>query len=132
MKKFKVVPGALLMMVVATGVGAAPAHAVESNCFSREVCLYQQSYYSGCFYRWTGNDRDYRDNKPSKQTSLNVCNAATMNDYATSIDNDGANCGTTHFVDLGEQGRGFYLPRGDYIGALSQTYDDELTSHRWC
>lgn len=125
-----------IAVVVSMAIGVQPALAhddgtnfhMEHHCAAGQVCLFEAVNYDHGYSGWAGNILNYffLDYQLTDDGHVH-----RVNDTASSIDNDGQQCGSRHFVDANHQGPNFWLPQGNAMANLAG-WSNTLTSHRWC
>lgn len=101
---------------------------MEHHCLAQEVCMFEAANYDHGYYGTAGDLLNYWWLNYEDTDDGHV---HRLNDTASSIDNDGGNCGSRHFIDANHQGGNFWLPQGNSIAALAGS-NNALSSHRWC
>lgn len=101
---------------------------MEHHCSSGEVCLFEATNYDHGYSGWQGDILNYfwLDYQLTDDGHTH-----RVNDTASSIDNDGNQCGSRHFADANHAGPNFWLPRGNADANLGG-WSNTLSSHRWC
>lgn len=103
----------------------------EDECDPGEVCMFKDINYSGGWYDDVGDEYDYDDNIYDGCSDF-FCG---VNDETSSIDNDGTDCESVHYVDAGQDqfDEHIHIKQGDAEPDLrTRNIDDELSSHQWC
>lgn len=128
------------VLIVVTAVGlsagvalahdAGPPNHMEHHCLAGEVCVFEAVNYDHGYRGWQGNVANYWLLNYSLTDDGHV---HRVNDTASSIDNDGLQCGSRHFVDANHAGQNFWLPMGNAHANLGNIgFNNVLSSHRWC
>jgi hypothetical protein len=128
------VGAAVAAMVTVLSASPALAHGggLEGFCESTQVCNFKDNNFGGGIKGWAGNVPNYASSAYGHEYDWCNFRCGSLNDTASSIDNDGESCGSSHWRDKNYGGRGFWMPRGDHKHSLSADKNDELSSHRWC
>jgi hypothetical protein len=135
---------ALVGMFVAMFVGLSPQTArahddgssfhMEHHCLQDTVCLFEARNYDHSIYINEFNNSNYY---VASYHFSDDGHSHRVNDTASSVDNDGGSCGTSHYEHAYYSGQAFWLPRGDAVANLGGSwfggyFNNRLSSHQWC
>ena len=131
-----VVIGSVLALVGAFSMEqAAQAHDdggafhMEHHCGGGEVCMFEANNYDHAIYNTPG---DFANYWPQIYVLGDDGHNHRLNDTVDSVDNDGAQCGSSHYNDANYNGFSFWLPKGNAIADLGPGFENKMSSHRWC
>lgn len=105
-----------------------PFH-MEHHCVGGEVCLFEAINYDHAYY---GGQGDFANYWPQIYEVGDDGHNHRLNDTSDSVDNDGVQCGTSHWLHANYAGNVFWLPQGNAIADLWANFENALSSHRWC
>lgn len=104
---------------------------MEHHCLGGDVCMFEANNYDHAFYRTPGDLANYWPQIYDPATD-DGHQFHRLNDTVDSVDNDGGQCGSSHYNDAGYNGASFWLPKGNAINNLGPGFENKMSSHRWC
>lgn len=128
----------LLLALLLTGVllwptlPAAAHPSLEHHCPVGAVCLFEAADFLHEMHWWFGDDGSYYWETYELSTDGH---GHRVNDTSSSLDNDGQQCGTRHFVNSDYGGDHFWVPLGGAVSnlaAVGNGFHNRLSSHDWC
>lgn len=109
----------------------ASAHPnLEHHCALGSVCLFEAADFGHEMKLWFGDSHRYWFE--TYDVSVDG-HGHRVNDTSSSLDNDGQQCGTRHFVHNDYSGDHFWVPVGGFVSNLANIgFNNVLSSHDWC